>query len=234
MTQVIPSYLFQEYSDDLDLQNFVAAYNQCAQNYIDTINGLNLPIYTGGVVQGALLDWVAQGIYGMARPYVTTGQLNLEGAYATYDYATLKYAGAIWAGNLQSALLDDDYFRRVLTWHIYRGDGPVFSISWLKRRLMRFMVGANGLAPLIDQTYRISVVLGLAYQVNVTILNVVTVLLRGPYANAGTYAGGLTYAGYRVNTTQLQPPLNPTTLIAAVKSGVLELPLPFSWVIRIN
>src|SRR5215472_3249732 len=59
LTTVIPSYLYQEYSDDEDLQGFVEAQNEMQQNYVDTFNALNLPIYTSYPVSGALLDWVA-------------------------------------------------------------------------------------------------------------------------------------------------------------------------------
>ena len=45
-TQLLPSYIYQEYSDDDDLQAFAASYNSLAQQYINTLNSLNLPIYT--------------------------------------------------------------------------------------------------------------------------------------------------------------------------------------------
>jgi hypothetical protein len=84
LTTVIPSYLYQEYSDDDDLQGFVAAINTKQQDFVDTFNALNLPIYTGPIVQGALLDWVARGLYGMARPELDTGKPDLMGPLNTY------------------------------------------------------------------------------------------------------------------------------------------------------
>ena len=38
----------------------------------------------------------------------------------------------------------DDVFKRILTWHFYKGDGKNFSVRWLKRRIWRFLQGANG------------------------------------------------------------------------------------------
>jgi len=46
-TSVIPSYPYKQYEDDDDIQSFFASYNNIAQEYINTINSLNLPIYTG-------------------------------------------------------------------------------------------------------------------------------------------------------------------------------------------
>src|SRR5215475_9895968 len=85
LTTVIPSYLYQEYTDDDDLQGWVEAQNIMQQDYVDTFNALNLPIYTGPIVAGALLDWVGRGVYGMARPVIgpevesTFGPLNTYG-----------------------------------------------------------------------------------------------------------------------------------------------------------
>jgi hypothetical protein len=85
LTTVIPSYLYQEYTDDDDLQGWVEAQNIMQQDYVDTFNALNLPIYTGPIVSGALLDWVGRGVYGFQRPVIgpeiqsTFGPLNTYG-----------------------------------------------------------------------------------------------------------------------------------------------------------
>jgi hypothetical protein len=84
LTTVIPSYLYQQYTDDDDLQEFVIAQNEMQQNFVDTFNALNLPIYTGPIVAGKLLDWVGRGLYGMVRPSLGSGKPDLMGPLNTY------------------------------------------------------------------------------------------------------------------------------------------------------
>ena len=169
LTSVIPSYLYQEYSDDDDLQEFVAAQNQCQQDYVDTFNALNLPIYTGptgegntSLVAGALLDWVGTGLYGMLRPALDSGQpvvmgpLNTWGPnwiYPNWNIPPANISLTFGLNELQQlsvgdiVVTDDDLYRRILTWHLFKGDGNYFSIRWLKRRVWRFCYGPNGSTP---------------------------------------------------------------------------------------
>ena len=231
MTNVIPSYLYKEYEDDDDLQTFVAAYNLVAQDYVNTLVDLNLPIYTAANIGGPLLDWVAQGLYGMSRPALDSGLINLVGAYDTTTYDQLPYDGASNVSNVTSTLVNDDIFKRVLTWHIFKGDGRAFNVRWLKRRVMRFINGVNGSAPLIDETYRVSVSFGLDYQVNITFIDVVSTIIEGPYDSA-TY-DDLTYDGCTTNSVSYAP-LDTLALIEGIRSGVLELPFQFTWVITVN
>src|SRR5215469_3415087 len=144
LTKVIPSYLYQEYSDDDDLQGFVAAQNAKQQDYVDTFNALNLPIYPGPVVSGALLDWVAQGLYGVPRPALSSGIVIREGPLNTWgpnfliptENANINGLGQTTDESV--VVTDDDTYRRVITWHFYKGDGKYFSTRWLKRRIWRF------------------------------------------------------------------------------------------------
>ena len=62
----------------------------------------------------------------------------------------------------------DDIYQRLLTWHFYKGDGKIFSIKWLKKRVMRFLIGANGTAPLLDYTYPVSIVQS-GYSMTITV-----------------------------------------------------------------
>jgi hypothetical protein len=185
LTTVIPSYLYQEYSDDDDLQGFVAAQNDMQQNFVDTFNALNLPIYPGPIVAGKLLDWVGQGLYGMARPALSSGLPVIMGPLNTYGpnwifpmWDPVPPSTAITFGLNEIEMLsigdvvitDDDIYRRILTWHFYKGDGNYFSVRFLKRRIWRFLFGANGTAPelvppgigdeSIADTEQISVTLG--------------------------------------------------------------------------
>ncbi len=229
-TQVIPSYLYQEYNDDDDLQAFTNSYNALGQQFIDTINALNLPIYTG--LSGALLDWVAQGLYGMARPYLSSGFIRQIGPYNTFAFDTLAFNQSSQVSNVSVQVTSDDIFKRILTWHFYKGDGKVFNVRWLKRRIMRFINGVNGTAPNVDQTYQVSVSFGLDYQVNITLIDKFVRL-----------TGGVVYDMFQFNTfafnqttysTTSVPPLDSTYLIEGMQNGVLELPFQFTYVITVG
>jgi hypothetical protein len=43
-------------------------------------------------------------------------------------------------------LTNDDTYRRILTWHLYKGDGNYFSTEFIKRRVWRFLYCADGLS----------------------------------------------------------------------------------------
>ncbi|MGA3767720.1 hypothetical protein ACPBXC_29065, partial [Escherichia coli] len=51
----------------------------------------------------------------------------------------------------------DDLFKRIMTWNFYKGDGFYFSIPWIKRRILRFLLGVNGTDILNDQRWSISI-----------------------------------------------------------------------------
>jgi len=161
LLQDIPMYLYQEYSDDDDLQGYIEAVNDEQQNFVDTFNALNLPIYTGPIVHGALLDWVGEGVYGMPRPWLTTGVHVLVGPLNTWGCGItqmaelpLVYEEMLPAINMIYQVMPypitattDDIYRRVLSWHFYKGDGKYFNLRWLKRRVWRFCYGMDGTGP---------------------------------------------------------------------------------------
>lgn len=157
LQKTIPMYLYTQYADDSDLQGFVSAFNALAQEYVDWFNQTPLAIYTLDSISGPLLDWVAEGIYGETRPYLSAGTSELEGPYNTYEFNTLEFNQSIVASSGSYVATSDDVFKRILTWNFFKGDGNQFTVSWLKRRVLRFLVGANGVNPTIDQTYDISV-----------------------------------------------------------------------------
>ena len=144
----IKSYLFLQYNSYPALQAFVNSFNAAAQDYLTYLNNLNMPIYTG--LSGTVLDWCAAGIYGLKRPTIGTPSGAVYNV-ATYNLATYD------VGTTGAITVSDDYYKRILTWRLWRGDGFVMSTNWLKRRLKRFLVGANGISPAIDNTYEVSV-----------------------------------------------------------------------------
>jgi len=157
VTQTIPSYLYVQYADDDDLQAFVAGYNGMAQYFVDWFVGIGIPIYTG--LTGPLLDWVAQGLYGITRPTSEIAGVPTDGPYNTVVYNAPAYPYNTFTQGTASTFspLSDDLFKRVLTWHIFRDDGKTFSILWLKRRVLRFLIGVGGSAPNVADTSEISV-----------------------------------------------------------------------------
>lgn len=156
LLQIIPSYLYRQYADDEDLQGFVNAYNTLAQEYLNTFNLVNLPIYT--LQSGAMLDWTALGIYGMLRPTLSDGVgFTTDGAYNTEPYNEIPYNQNVISTPTTVYTVTDDYFKRILTWNFFKGDGFQYNTPWLKRRVKRFMDGADGIDPGITETYDISV-----------------------------------------------------------------------------
>lgn len=142
-TKTIPSYLYWQYQTDQDLQAFVTAYNQETQSIIDWFNSINLPIYTG--LNGALLDWVGQGVYGYQRPVIGSSQIvGLSGQIASFPTTDLAISSAKEKVTQTVLNVPDDIYQRMLTWFFFKGDGEVFSIPWLKRRLFRFLYGESG------------------------------------------------------------------------------------------
>ena len=230
MTRVIPSYLYEQYDDDPDLQAFVQAFNGLGQSYIDTINGLNLPIYTAPNITGALLDWVAQGLYGMQRPYINSGSINFIGAINTYalNYPKLAINGDLDVNNIVSTLVSDDIFKRILTWHFYKGDGKVFNLQWLKRRIMRFLLGADGAAPNVADTSRISITFGAGRIIQVISSITVTVIPMGPLNSysintIGGAGRGLAINGDYVSTQTLSRITNTLTPGYQVTITIIEI-----------
>lgn len=157
LLNVIKSYLYTEYNDDDNVQSFVDAFNAYAQAYLDYMNGLNLPVYTSQSISGSLLDWVAQGVYGMLRPGLPVKGTPARGPLNTWVLNSIPFNTGTPAVNQTYYATSDDIFRRVLTWQFYKGDGKTFNVRWLKRRIYRFLNGVNGVDVDCSATYGISV-----------------------------------------------------------------------------
>jgi len=144
LQQCIPSYLYWEYSDDQDLQAFVASFNSLSQGYLDWFNNTPLGVYTSPNINGALLDWVGNGLYGIPRPVLSTQTSSTTAGYNTAPYNSVPYDSLAFSSSGTATLASDDIYKRMLTWDLYRGDGQVFTIGWLKNRVSRFLNGPNG------------------------------------------------------------------------------------------
>lgn len=224
-TNRMGSYLYQQYTDDDSLQAFIAAYNTIAQQYIDTFNQLNLPVYTG--LSGGLLDWVAQGLYGMSRPSLSSGLNRDIGPFGTWVIGKIPFGSRVRVGSQNVVVTTDDIFQRCITWNFYKGDGKVFNIRWLKRRIMRFLEGTNGTAPNIDQTYVVSVTFGVGNQVNVAIGSGQRRIVGG--AIFGRFVIGTTpFSILKTRFTPGPAVAYATQLQEAINAGVLELPFQYN------
>lgn len=227
---IIPSYLYQEYSTDDDLQAFVVAQNSMQQDIVDTFNGLNLPNYTQYPISDTLLDWVAAGVYGMIRPSLSSGLYSLLGPYNTAQYNTIVYNARELLYPEQIVATNDDIFRRILTWHFSKGDGKNFSIQWLKKRVMKFLFGENGKNINIDQTYQISVTFGPNSEVTIRFVLGLRTITSGAMYSQNNFTYNSTLYNQLDSTYEAYPNLpNMTTFAEAIASGVLELPFQFTY-----
>lgn len=204
LKKIIPSYVYQEYADDDNLQGFCTAYNTLAQEYCDWFNQINLPAYTGALITDSLLDWVALGLYGISRPALT--------------------------GN---NLVTDDEFKRIISWHFYKDDGKVFDVRWLKRRIMRFLEGINGTGQAVNQTYQISVRFPGNGVVFINVLTGIGVfdrktLFNGSQFNTRKFNETILQIRHYADTT-LAPILK-----AAIDAGICELPFQYTYIVGIN
>ena len=99
-------------------------------------------------------------IYGCTpNAYNGLYQCTQTGTY-TFTYNLLNNPGSetvLGIVQLSAETASDDIYQRCITWNFYKGDGFQFNINWLKRRIIRFLTGANGVAPAIDNTYNVSV-----------------------------------------------------------------------------
>lgn len=231
LTETIPSYLYVQYADDEDLQAFVAAFNAMAQRYVDWFNSVALPVYPG--LSGPLLDWVAQGLYGMVRPAFGSGLNRGKGPLNTYAYNELGYNQRKRIGPKNVVSTNDDIFKRVMTWNFYKGDGAVVNARWLKRRIMRFLTQPDGAAGAVDQTYQISVTFGAGGLVSIRLAGGSRRVLGGAFYNSM----GFNSRAYNSLSSVFVPGPNPlpnqAVLKEAILSGVLQLPFQYQFSVSV-
>jgi hypothetical protein len=252
MTKVIPSYLYQQYTDDDDLMAFVDGQNGLQQNYVDTFNALNLPIYTSPLIKDALLDWVSEGIYGYKRPWVYAQKGFVLGPLNTWQLNERVPINSLIKTQPRGAVIaDDDFFKRCLTWHYMKGDGKYFNIRWLKRRVKRFLTGVNGSCPHIDNTDDISITFGPRYECTIRFVLIDRTVIGGTLPNrfgpngtrGGIGEGGasrwaedqITVFNITFSTAVTYPrPAYINEFSEAINAGVLELPFQFQFQVVIG
>lgn len=228
----IPSYLYQQYNDDADLAAFVLAFNELAQEILDWLNDIDLPIYTRAQISGLLLDWVAAGLYGIVRPALSSGQNRDIGTLNTFQFNVLPYNTRQVIGPTDVVATTDDIYKRIMTWRLYKGDGRVFWMRWLKRRVMRFLLGESGSAPNIDQTYQISVTFGIGNQVTINLIQGRRTITGGALYNWAQF-NAQQYNGVQTEAESLPALPNADILAQAIESGAVELPFQFRWIVNV-
>ena len=185
-TFTIPSYLYTQYNDDDNLQAFFNAENGMSQTYVDWFVNAGLPIYT--LLSGSMLDWIAQGLYGIVRPVLSSASIGGYGPINTLPVNSYPINNSAPGSGASYYTADDDTFQRIITWHFYKADGKEFTLSWLKRRVLRFLYGTNGTAPNVSDTSEISITIS-TYMVTIdltAITGVSTAILNSfAYAIAG-------------------------------------------------
>ena len=230
-TTTIPSYLYQEYQDDDDLQALVDAHNQVTQAFVDSLNALNLPDYTQQ--SGALLDWIGRGLYGLERPTLFSGRSNDYGPLNTTPINTLPPLDGLLHTTTYTdvAVTSDDVYKRILTWHIFKGDGRQTATEWLKRRVLRFLFGTSG-TDWEGADPRVSVITSPIEQLTVTIVSGVATLNGGPLNTVPLNTTPFNAADFSVVTNPV--PALSAILVEAINSGALEMPEQFAVTARIG
>lgn len=233
VTEIVPSVLYQEYNDDADIQAFVASYNALAQSYMTWFATVALGVYTSPLIIGTLLDWIAEGLYGMTRPALSSGLNRNVGPYNTWAYNTEAYNRFKILGPVDVTVTTDDIFKRIMTWNFYKGDGNVFNVRWLKRRIIRFLTAPNGTAPNISETYPISVTFGqgiIAIRINVGTRKVVGGMLFNRF-QFNEFAYNVELTVFTPNPAAHFP--NGPIFQEALESGVLQMPFQYSVVVEV-
>lgn len=137
-TDIIKSYPYVQFADDENITAWFDAYNTYAQQYLDWFNNTPLAVYTRSEISGALLDWVANGVYGCYRTPIAFGNSRSIGPLNTYTPNYIPFNQGKKLSDVTSFTMTDDIFKRVITWNFYKGDGVQISIPWLKKRAARF------------------------------------------------------------------------------------------------
>lgn len=215
LSQTINAYVYRQYADDDDVQALNTAYNQATQTYLTWFNTVDLPFYPG--LTGELLDWVAEGLYGLKRTSLAYPVTAL--AVGPLNSAPLNTIPLNYFDSIQTIYtLSDDVFKRILTWNFFKGDGKRFCMRWLKRRIMRFLVGTNGIDP---RPWVPGFVVGAE---NTTPIGVVV--------SSGTLTVTISQSQLS-SLVQIQPNVLPL-FEAAFLGGILELPAQYTYAVDLT
>lgn len=151
---IIPARPYGQYATDENVQAFFTSLNVVQQGILTWFANTPLAVYTSDAISGPLLDWTLTGIYGIARPILTTTVTISTGPLGTNVMGTHALGTLVITQSGTSVTVTDDIYKRVATWILYRGDGLQFTFPWLLRRVERFLGGVNGSDVPIDLATR--------------------------------------------------------------------------------
>ena len=157
---VIPSYVYQQYADDENIVAFVSSFNGLAQGYLDWFNATPLAVYTSPQIAGPLLDWVGNGLYGVSRPVFSSGSTAYLAGLNAFPLNRVALNGHRFLQSGTATVASDDYYKRVLTWTTYAGDGRFFTCDMFRKRIARFLYGVSGTDISLSQAQQVSVTAG--------------------------------------------------------------------------
>ena len=223
----IPLYPYLPYVFDDKVVAICKGISDYGQDYIDSFNALNLPIYQSKI--GEFLDYVGVNLYGIPRPIYPVGVIETTGEINNFALNEIELNKLLITYPNQFFIATDEVYKRVIDWHHYKGDGDLFNVRHLKRRIMRFLTGNT-----VSQTYQISVSFGLNNQCNITLYENGNINLR---PSATINDGELN--SYAINELRAKKiPFTPFELAEifkkSVEMGVLELPFQYNYVVSIQ
>lgn len=216
LTEQIKAYPFWQYGDDPNIRLFFEMFNAASQDYLDWANDTSLAYYPA--LSGSLLQWVAAGLYGV--PYFSALESPLTPAIGPLNTTPLNTIplNSYTPPSETYYQVPDDVFKRIITWNFYKGDGRRFSIRWLKRRIMRFLVGTDGIDP---QPWNDGFVVGAENT------QAISVQFSGSTCTISINALAISAM------VQLTPNILPIFAAAFMAPGVLEKPVEWTYVVDI-
>lgn len=141
---IVPAYVYTQYNDDEYVTAFFTAFNEMAQGYLDWFNETPLPVWTSPNVSGSLLDYIGNNIYGISRPVISTSGKTTSGELGTNVLGTHPMGTLSIVESGTAKIANDDIYKRVLTWTLFKGDGIQMSVEWIRKRIARFLYGVDG------------------------------------------------------------------------------------------
>lgn len=160
LQSVIPSYVYEQYADDQNIVAFAEAFNALAQGYLTWFNQTAFAVYTGPNIWGDLLDWIGQGIYGIPRPVFSSFSSSFRAGLNALPVNVGAINSGVHTQSGTATIATDDYYKRVLTWWLYAGNGRHFNIELLRQRVARFLYGENGGDITLSQAQTVHILAG--------------------------------------------------------------------------
>ena len=128
----------------------------------------------------------------------------------------------------------DDIFKRIITWHFFKGDGKYFTVAWLKRRIYRFLYGEDG-TDAVGATDQISVTFGTNNELTITLLSGMQMAVGGCWPNGCAPNVSPNACPDTVQTvfTAYAPIPLARVFKEAIDTGALEMPFQYNVIVSV-